>query len=290
VAAQRRKEAAEKARLDEEARVAAERATAEKKRNEAQRQALLAQERKEAQERAQAQESKEPAAAEDNQQQRGPGLLVRVVKSGATILIFAGVAYWVFFKGSNPPPQPAPVSHARVFGLKPTVNNGQVNGGQVNGVAASGASVPNSGVVNGNPNGSVGSKPNGIASAAGTAAGDTGRAALLGEHRLSLQWISWEKFGTATVVNNDGVLILKGSQHVGDEYLTVEGSVTSIEPRKFTMHGVIVTKIDSINNGQPCKRSGDMTFAIMDAQKYWRLQQMNNPCAAATDHVDIYLR
>ena len=113
---------------------------------------------------------------------------------------------------------------------------------------------------------------------------------MLGQHRLSLQWISWEKFGTATVVNNDGVLILKGSQHVGDEYLTVEGTVTSVFPKKFTMHGVIVTKIDSINKGQPCKRSGDMTFAITGNRQYWRLQQMDNPCEAVTDYVDIYLR
>ena len=134
------------------------------------------------------------------------------------------------------------------------------------------------------------SKPNGGADGAGAAVGGTGRAALLGTHRLSLQWISWEKFGTATVVDNDGVLILKGSQHVGDEYLTVEGSVTWIGPKKFTMHGVIVTKIDSINKGQPCKRSGDMTFAIMDGRKYWRLQEMDNPCEAVTDYVDIYLR
>jgi hypothetical protein len=93
-----------------------------------------------------------------------------------------------------------------------------------------------------------------------------------------------------SVVDNDGVLVLKGSQHVGDEYLTVEVTVTSVESTKFTMHGVIVTKIDSINNGQPCKRSGDMAFAMTGTQQYWRLQQMNSPCAAATDYVDIYLR
>ncbi len=291
-----RKEAAEKARLDEKARLAAETAAmAEKKSKEAQRQALLAQERKDAHERAQAQEIKGTAAAEGDQQQRGLRLLGPVGKYtiGAAILIFAVIAYWVFFRGSNPPSAPEPVSHAKRIDLKPTDGTDEppANNGQVNGAGASGTSAANSGVIGSitsNPNGSVNSKP--ISNGAGSGAGVTGRAALLGDHRLSLQWISWEKFGTASVVDNDGVLVLKGSQHVGDEYLTVEGTVTSIEPKKFTMHGVIVTKIDSINKGQPCKRSGDMTFAITGARKYWRLQQMDNPCEAVTDYVDIYLR
>lgn len=33
---------------------------------------------------------------------------------------------------------------------------------------------------------------------------------LLGKHLLSLQWISWDDFGAATVVNRRGVYYFKG--------------------------------------------------------------------------------
>jgi hypothetical protein len=282
-AEKKRKEATEKARLDEEARLAAERAAAEKKRKEAAERARGEEEAKRAQARVE-QESKAAATVKADQE-KGPVLLRPVGKYaiGAAALVFAGIVYFWLFKDTKPAPAPV-VSHARVLSNKPPANDGQING-----MAANGTNVPTPGMANGIPNGNIHANPNGMANGAGTG-GETGRAALLGEHRLSLQWISWEKFGTATVVDNDGVLVLKGSQHVGDEYLTVEGTVTSVEPKKFTMHGVIVTKIDSINKGQPCRRSGDMTFAIIGARKFWRMQQVDNPCEAVTDYVDIYLR
>ncbi len=276
-----RKAVAEKARLEEE-RKAAEQARAEKRR----KTAAAARLERERQETASREVLDDLASSEEPKSS-----VVKQILFGALASIALVIGIYMFNRPSKPA-EPEPVSHAKPIDLKPPARAGEppANGGQANGVGVNGASASNSGIANGNANGRINSNPNGIANGAGAVVGGTGRAALLGEHRLSLQWISWEKFGTATVVNNDGVLILKGSQHVGDEYLTVEGSVTSIEPRKFTMHGVIVTKIDSINNGQPCKRSGDMTFAIAGGQKYWRLQEMNNPCAAATDYVDIYLR
>jgi hypothetical protein len=38
---------------------------------------------------------------------------------------------------------------------------------------------------------------------------------LLGQHKLSLQWISWKRFGRATVSDRDGVLELRGEQQRG---------------------------------------------------------------------------
>ena len=35
---------------------------------------------------------------------------------------------------------------------------------------------------------------------------------LLGKHLFSLQWISWDYFGAATVTDKKGVLYLKGEQ------------------------------------------------------------------------------
>lgn len=49
-------------------------------------------------------------------------------------------------------------------------------------------------------------------------------------------------------------------------------------------------QISHINGGEPCVREGEMTFAITRKRKYWRLQEMQNPCDTATDYVDIYFR
>lgn len=116
--------------------------------------------------------------------------------------------------------------------------------------------------------------------------------ALLGEHLLSLQWISWDYFGTATVVDQKGVLYLKGSQK-GDnntDYVEVEGVITEINQKNFKFDGTIEMQISHINGGAPCKREGAMTFAVTGKRKYWRLQEMTNPCDQATDYVDIYFR
>jgi hypothetical protein len=113
---------------------------------------------------------------------------------------------------------------------------------------------------------------------------------LLGDHRLSLQWISWDVFGKATVTDENGKLLIKGSQKLGDQYMTIDGTITAVEPRSFLFHGTIVTKANDINKGNLCTRQGTMKFAITGARRYWRLQQMDNPCDQVTDYVDIYMR
>lgn len=119
-------------------------------------------------------------------------------------------------------------------------------------------------------------------------------AMLLGKHKISLQWISWDYFGTATVTNSRGVYRIKGEQRGrGAEkgyYLIIDGVIRSISSREFVFDGVIETRVGHINNGQPCMRQGEMTFAITGKRKYWRLQQMQNPCDGVTDYVDIYFR
>ena len=66
---------------------------------------------------------------------------------------------------------------------------------------------------------------------------------LLGKHKLSLQWISWDYFGTATITNKGGVLFLKGEQRQkgGDDYLKINGKITLIEKTSFTFFGKIET-------------------------------------------------
>lgn len=115
---------------------------------------------------------------------------------------------------------------------------------------------------------------------------------LLGKHLLSLQWISWDYFGSATVKNENGVYYLKGSQQQrgGTDYLEVDGVITEINANNFKFDGRVTMRISHINGGEPCVREGEMTFAITGKRKYWRLQEMKSPCDVTTDYVDIYFR
>ena len=115
---------------------------------------------------------------------------------------------------------------------------------------------------------------------------------LLGRHKISLQWISWDYFGAATVTNKGGVYRVKGEQkgRGSTDFVKVDGSITKIDSKKFTFEGTIRTQISHINGGKPCERKGEMTFRITGKRKYWRLLDMDNPCDGVTDYVDIYFR
>ncbi len=115
---------------------------------------------------------------------------------------------------------------------------------------------------------------------------------LLGKHLLSLQWISWDYFGAANVVNKSGVYYLKGEQkqRKGTDYVKVDGVITEINAKDFKFDGTIEMQISHINGGAPCKREGEMTFAATKNRKYWRLQAMDSPCESVTDYVDVYFR
>lgn len=115
---------------------------------------------------------------------------------------------------------------------------------------------------------------------------------LLGRHKLSLQWISWDYFGTANVVRRARVYSLKGEQkgRGNTDFVKVDGTIKSIDAKEFVFDGTIIMQISHINGGAPCKREGEFVFKITGKRKYWRLQQMDNPCDTATDYVDIYFR
>ena len=117
-------------------------------------------------------------------------------------------------------------------------------------------------------------------------------AALLGRHKLSLQWISWDYFGAASVTNRNGVWRLKGEQksRKDSDFVKIGGVIVSVDAKEFVFDGTIVMQISHINNGEPCERTGEMTFRITGKRKYWRLQEMDNPCDTATDYVDIYFK
>ena len=115
---------------------------------------------------------------------------------------------------------------------------------------------------------------------------------LLGKHKLSLQWISWDYFGVVNITDKDGVLMLKGAQKQrnGTDYLTIDGVITQIDAKEFKFDGKIITQVSSINNGAPCNREGEMIFRITGKRKYWRLMTIDNPCEQAADYVDIFFK
>lgn len=121
---------------------------------------------------------------------------------------------------------------------------------------------------------------------------------LLGKHKLSLQWISWDYFGSAVITDKkcgrgkDRCYRLTGQQkgRGNADYLKVNGTILSIDTKQFTFRGTIESQISHIYGGKPCVRSGDFTFKITGKRKYWRLMEMENPCDEAADYVDIYFR
>lgn len=115
---------------------------------------------------------------------------------------------------------------------------------------------------------------------------------LLGKHKISLQWISWDYFGTAKVTNKSGSYHLTGEQKgMGNtDYVKVDGHITRIDAKEFKFDGTITTQVSHINGGKPCERKGEMTFRITGKRKYWRLMEMDNPCDGVTDYVDIFFR
>lgn len=125
------------------------------------------------------------------------------------------------------------------------------------------------------------------------------REQLLGAHALTLQWVSYEweekqrkdKPGKATVTEKDGLLTLEG-EHSGAKggLLRVDGAIERVDAKSFILVGRVETRMGFVNDGQPCVREGRFTFRMTGKRRYWRLQQMDNPCSDVTDYVDVYLR
>src|ERR1051325_5642946 len=67
------------------------------------------------------------------------------------------------------------------------------------------------------------------------------KAMLLGAHRLSLQWISWDHFGKAVVTDQKGRLVIRGEQRSknGKDFVRVDGAITRVEAKEFTFNGTI---------------------------------------------------
>lgn len=117
---------------------------------------------------------------------------------------------------------------------------------------------------------------------------------LLGRHMFSLQWISWDYFGSATVTDREGLLHISGRQdgrpgtEEEDSFVSIEGVIIEVREKEFVFRGDVVMKVSHIAGGRECVRSGDMVFAISGGRKYWRMQNMDNPCDSGVDYVDVF--
>ncbi len=117
---------------------------------------------------------------------------------------------------------------------------------------------------------------------------------LLGEHMISLQWISWDYFGKAVIGKTETAneYTIKGEQKSKEnsDYLKIDGTLKTISETELKFTGIIETFISHINNGEACRRNGIFTFKVKGKRKYWRMQEIDNPCDGVADYVDIYFK
>ena len=112
---------------------------------------------------------------------------------------------------------------------------------------------------------------------------------LRGRHPLSLQWISWDDFGRATVRKVAGTYVLSGEQRSieSSDYLKIDGSVTRITDTSFFFEGTIEIRVSFINGGEPYRREGEQEFRLYGNRRFWRLVAMDNGFGSV-DYVDIF--
>lgn len=126
------------------------------------------------------------------------------------------------------------------------------------------------------------------------ASGPAARQKLLGKHRLTLQWISWDHPGSAEVTEDQGTLRLQGEQRSTEggqakgDYLKVDGVILEVADRSFVFSGRIETRVHHIAGGKVCVREGRMTFRATGKRRYFRLKEMDSPCDAVADYIDLY--
>lgn len=108
---------------------------------------------------------------------------------------------------------------------------------------------------------------------------------------ISLQWISFDKTGSAKLVKTENDwYILKGEQtNDNNEYLKIDGKISRIDKNQLKFIGTIITYIKHNNDGKPCEKTGEQIFLKKNNRAYYRLQNMEN-CAGGklVDYVDLY--
>ena len=112
-----------------------------------------------------------------------------------------------------------------------------------------------------------------------------------GRHKLTLQWISWDKPGSVMISTaDDGWFTVKGEQKSegSSDYLRIDGKVMPLSDKEILFDGDITYSVATINSGEPCVKTGRQNFLSTKGRKYWRLQNMLHCVEGTTDYVDIY--
>lgn len=115
---------------------------------------------------------------------------------------------------------------------------------------------------------------------------------VVGKHLLSLQWISWDYFGTCEITKvNNGKYRCVGSQHSKEnsDYLKLDGYISIVNENHLQFTGTIITRLHDMNNGNEHIREGVFDFKSTGGRKYWREQEMTGSDGCA-DYIDIYFQ
>jgi hypothetical protein len=113
-----------------------------------------------------------------------------------------------------------------------------------------------------------------------------------GAHAFTIQWIAFNKSIPGKVyIKKIGQeeYSIEGEQRDtrSGEYVTINGTFLN-EGQILKFNGKIVSKINTINGGQPCELTGLSIFKASGKRQYWRLQQMLNCDGETTDYIDIF--
>ncbi|GAB4184395.1 MAG: hypothetical protein OHK0057_12790 [Thermoflexibacter sp.] len=114
---------------------------------------------------------------------------------------------------------------------------------------------------------------------------------LVGQHGITLQWISWDYRGTVKITQEDKVLKITGTQRSKEnttDSVSINGVLEVISDKEIQFTGKIITTVSYNNGGKPCEKEGTYTFKKTGNRRYWRLQEMKNCDGVVVDYVDLY--
>jgi hypothetical protein len=113
-------------------------------------------------------------------------------------------------------------------------------------------------------------------------------AKLVNNAGLTLQWIGWDRRGTAYARFDGDVLRLTGRQSSEDGagQLMLDGVVSEIGTDYFVFDGTIAIT-DTPDKGRDCRADKTWRFAVTQNRPYWRLREFEW-CDRLTDYIDIY--
>lgn len=77
---------------------------------------------------------------------------------------------------------------------------------------------------------------------------------LIGKLKLSLQWVSWETFGSVNILRDADGLSIEGMQKVNGNFVSLLGKIKVNDEKAFLFTGEIVTRVDHINKDKACTR------------------------------------